>query len=77
MTALVEGWTKNSPAGSDTAVNVMKQAIASANSVYETSQKAVKHAVEITKTNLNNTTDSFEKNMSASNKSKGKSSKGK
>ena len=77
MTALVEGWTKNSPAGSDAAVNVMKQAIASANSVYETSQKAVKHAVEITKTNLNNTTDSFEKNMSASNKSKGKSSKGK
>jgi hypothetical protein len=30
----------------------MKQAIASANNVFETSQKAVKHAVELAQTNL-------------------------
>jgi hypothetical protein len=35
----------------------MKQAIASANNVYESSQKAVKHAVEIAQTNLNSATD--------------------
>jgi phasin family protein len=57
INALVEEWTKNAPTGSDAAVQVMKQAIASANNVYESSQKAVKHAVEIAQTNLNSASD--------------------
>ena len=36
----------------------MKQAIASANTVFETSQKAVKHAIDIAQTNLNTAADS-------------------
>ncbi|WP_062308878.1 phasin family protein [Polynucleobacter sinensis] len=57
INALVEDWTKNAPAGSEAAVQAMKQAIASANTVFETSQKAVKHAVEVAQTNLNKATD--------------------
>lgn len=76
MNALVEDWTKNAPPGFDAGVNVMKQAIASANSAYETSQKAVKQAVEIGQTKFKNVTDTLEKNMNTSSKSKGKTSKG-
>ena len=61
MNSLVEEWTKNAPAGSDAAVQVMKQAIASANTVFETSQKAVKHAVEVAQTNLHSATDTVMK----------------
>jgi phasin family protein len=57
VNALVEDWTKNAPAGSDAAVQAMKQAIASANNVFETSQKAVKHAVEVAQTNMTSATD--------------------
>jgi len=39
----------------------MKHAIASANDVYETSQKAVKHAVNVAQTNLNTATDTVMK----------------
>lgn len=58
INALVQEWTKNAPVGSDAAVQAMKQAIASANNVFETSQKAVKHAVEIAQSNLNTATES-------------------
>ena len=68
ITALVEDWTKNAPAGSDAAVNAMKQAIASANNVYETSQKAVKHAVEFAETNLSNASSTVEKKMKSASK---------
>nr|WP_269466069.1 phasin family protein [Polynucleobacter asymbioticus] len=68
MNALVEGWTKNAPAGSDVAVQALKQAIASANNVYETSQKAVKHAVEVAQTNINTATDAVAKTTSAASK---------
>ena len=61
MTVLVEDWTKNAPAGSDAAVQAMKQAIASANNVFETSQKAVKHAVEVAQTNMSSATDTVMK----------------
>ena len=57
MNALVEEWTSNAPAGSDVAVQAIKQAIASASNVFETSQKAVKHAVEVAQTNMNNAAD--------------------
>ncbi len=72
MNALVEDWTKNAPAGSDAAVNVMKQAIASAANVFETSQKAVQHAVEVAQTNLNNATSAVEKNMQSTNQTASK-----
>ena len=72
ITALVEDWTKNAPAGSDAAVNAMKQAIASANNVFETSQKAVKHAVELAETNLNNVSSTVEKNIKSASKASGK-----
>lgn len=61
INALVEDWTKNAPAGSDAAVQAMKQAIASANNVFETSQKAVKHAVEVAQSNLSSATDTVMK----------------
>ncbi len=56
INALVEDWTKNAPPGSDAAVTAMKQAIASATNVFETSQKAVKHAVEVAQSNMQNAT---------------------
>ena len=68
MNALVEEWTKNAPTGSDAAVQAMKQAIASANNVYETSQKAVKHAVTVAQTNLNSATDTVMKATEAAGK---------
>ncbi|MBU3577360.1 phasin family protein [Polynucleobacter sp. UK-Kesae-W10] len=68
MNALVEEWTKNAPAGSDVAVQALKQAIASANNVYETSQKAVKHAVEVAQTNINTATEAVTKSASAASK---------
>jgi hypothetical protein len=41
----------------------MKQAIASATNVFETSQKAIKHAVQVAQTNLNHATNTIEKTM--------------
>ena len=46
----------------------MKQAIASATNVYETSQKAVKHAVEVAQSNLNNAAETAIKNVGTTNK---------
>jgi phasin family protein len=57
MNSLVQEWTTYAPAGSDDATQAMKQAIATANNVFETSQKAVKHAVEVAQTNLNSGTE--------------------
>lgn len=57
INAMVEDWSKNAPAGSEAAVTAMKQAIASANTVYETSQKAMKQAMDIAQSNLNNATE--------------------
>ena len=75
INALVEDWTKNAPAGSDAAVNAMKQAIASATNVFETSQKAVKHAVEVAQTNLSNATSTVKKTVKKSSKPATKSTK--
>jgi len=52
MNSLVQEWTKYAPAGPDGAAQAMKQVIATANNVFETSQMAIKHAVEIAQTNL-------------------------
>ncbi len=75
VNALVEDWTKNAPAGSDAAVLAMKQAIASATNVFETSQKAVKHAVEVAQTNLSNATNTVEKTVKTASKSATKTNK--
>jgi phasin family protein len=68
MNALVEDWAKNVPAGSDAAMHAMKQAITSAANVFETSQNAVKHAVEVAQTNLSKASNVVEKNMQSTNK---------
>jgi hypothetical protein len=47
----------------------MKHAIASANDVFETSQKAVKHAVEVTQTNLSTATETVMKAADTATKS--------
>ena len=55
---LVDGATKNAPAGSETAVAVMKSAVAAANNAIESVQKAVKQAAEMAEANfvsVNNT----------------------
>jgi phasin family protein len=75
INALVEDWTKNAPAGSDAAVNAMKQAIASASNVFETSQKAVKHAVELAETNLSNASSTVEKTIKSPSKPASKASR--
>jgi len=50
---LVDNVAKNAPAGSETAVAVMKSAITAANTTYETIHKASKQAVEIAESNFN------------------------
>jgi uncharacterized protein YukE len=61
LQAMIDDWTKNAPAGSEAAVQMMKQAIAAANNSYETSQKAIKHAVEVAQSNMQNAADTVTK----------------
>jgi phasin family protein len=51
---LVDSATKNAPAGSETAVAVMKSAVAAANNAFESMQKAVKQASDMAELNFNN-----------------------
>jgi phasin family protein len=51
--ALVENVAKNAPAGSETAVAVIKSAITAANTTYAPVHKATKQAVEIAESNFN------------------------
>ena len=51
---LVDSAAKNAPAGSETAVAVMKSAVAAANNALESVQKAVKQATEVAESNFNN-----------------------
>ena len=50
--SLVDNATKNAPAGSESAVAVMKTAVAAANNAFESMQKAVKQASDMTETNF-------------------------
>lgn len=50
---LVDNAAKNAPAGSETAVAVMKSAVAAANNAFESMQKAVKQASEMAEANFN------------------------
>lgn len=54
---IVEELSKNAPAGSEAAVQAIKQAMAAANSAYETTQKSVKQAVEMAQNNFNAATN--------------------
>lgn len=50
---MVEAAAKNAPAGSETAVAVMKSSVAAATNALESVQKAVKQATEVAETNFN------------------------
>ena len=50
---LVDSAAKNAPAGSETAVAVMKSAVAAANNAFESVQKAVKQASDMAEANFN------------------------
>lgn len=53
LNGLVEELSKNAPAGSDAAVQAIKQAMAAANNAYETTQKSIKQAVDLAQNNFN------------------------
>lgn len=50
---LVDTASKNAPAGSETAVAVMKSAVSAANNAFESVQKAVKQATDAAEANFN------------------------
>lgn len=50
---LVDNAARNAPAGSETAVAVLKSAVAAANNAFESVQKAVKQASDIAEANFN------------------------
>lgn len=54
--SLVESAAKNAPAGSETAVAVMKSAVAAASNALESVQKAVKQATDVAETNFKTVT---------------------
>ena len=54
--SVVDNAAKNAPAGSETAVAVMKSAVSAATSAMESVQKAVKQATEMAETNFNTVT---------------------
>ncbi len=51
--SVVDNAAKNAPAGSETAVAVMKSAVSAASNAMESVQKAVKQATEMAETNFN------------------------
>ncbi len=53
IAGLVDSASKNAPAGSETAVAVMKSAIAAGNNAFESVQKAVKQATDMAEANFN------------------------
>jgi len=53
IVGLVDSASKNAPAGSETAVAVMKSAVAAANNAFESVQKAVKQAGDMAEANFN------------------------
>ena len=57
----VDTAAKNAPAGSESAVAVMKTAVAAANNAYDSVQKAVKQAGEVAETNFNTITNNVVK----------------
>lgn len=62
---LVEATTKNAPAGSETAVAVMKSAVSAASNAFESVQKAVKQASDLAEANLKAVTETTAQNPAA------------
>ncbi len=56
--SLVDSAAKNAPAGSETAVAVLKSAVTAANNAFESVQKAVKQASDVAEANFNTVTAS-------------------
>ncbi|QJC56078.1 hypothetical protein HC248_01362 [Polaromonas vacuolata] len=56
--SLVEDASQNAPAGSETAVAVLKSAVAAASTAFESMQKAVKQAGDMAESNFNSVSDS-------------------
>ena len=56
--SLVETATKNAPAGTETAVAILKSAISAANNAYDSLHKAGKQAAEVVEANINTVTSS-------------------
>ncbi len=57
ITGLMDGALKNAPAGSETAVTMMKSAITAANNAFESVQKASKQATEMAEANFTTATN--------------------
>ena len=55
---MVDSASQNAPAGSETAVTMMKSAMTAANTAYESVQKAVKQAGVMAETNFNSVSES-------------------
>jgi phasin family protein len=55
---LIESATQNAPAGSETAVSMMKNTMTAANLAFESVQKAVKQAGDMAETNFNTVSES-------------------
>ncbi len=55
--SLIDAAAKNAPAGSETAVAMMKSAVAAANSAYDSLSKAARQAVEMTEANVSAATN--------------------
>ena len=53
---MVDDAAKNAPAGSETAVGMMKSAVSAANTAMESVQKAVKQATDMAEANINTVT---------------------
>lgn len=53
FSGLIDSASRNAPAGSETAVAVLKSALAAANTAYDSVQKAVKQATEVAEANYN------------------------
>ena len=53
MLALVDNAVKNAPAGTESAVALVKSAVAAANNAYESAHKAAKQATEVAEANFN------------------------
>ena len=53
LSGMVEELSKNAPAGSEAAVQAIKQAMTAANNAYETTQKSIKQAVDLAQNNFN------------------------
>lgn len=58
LTSLIDAAAKNAPAGSETAVSIVKSAVSASQSALESMQKAVKQATDMAEANFNAVTAS-------------------